>query len=296
MRGSVTGGALRRPDSGLVLLLVAVGVLHGPLFPELRADWFRSGDFSHGFLVPILSSWLLWQRRDAIWRAPARPSWTGALLLAGGILQYLVGVAASEFYLQRTSLVPVIGGWILLLWGPARARLCLFPVAFLLLMIPPPTLIWSTLSVPLQLVASRAAGGLLDVVGLEAVREGNVIHLDTCSLEVARACSGLRSLVTLLAVSALLAEGSLLRGRGPERTITKIALFLLAVPVTIGANGLRVAGTALAVSRFGPEAAEGGAHDAAGLVVFVISLAALFLGRRILAWIDTRRPSPSPAS
>ena len=290
---SVLGAPAARPrlDAGLPLLLVGLAVLYAPLVPELLGDWARSGDFSHGFAVPFVTLGLLWHRRRGIRAEPAEPSALGGALLALGIAVYLLGVAASEFTLQRASIVPVVGGWILLLWGRRRARHCVFPVVFLLFMIPPPALLWNAVSAPLQLFASRAAEGLLRVAGIGMVREGNVIHLAGCSLEVAHACSGLRSLVMLLALGALLAEGSVLGGGRPFRRSSRVVLLLAAVPVAVAVNALRVAGTALAVSRFGPSAASGWAHELTGAAMFLVALAALIFTRRGLAWVESRPPA-----
>jgi exosortase len=271
------------------LLAAGLAVLYAPLAPELVGDWSRSGDFSHGFVVPVVTLWLLWRRRHEIRAAPSAPSALGALLLGAGVATYLLGVAASEFTLQRASIVPVLGGWIVLLWGWQRARPCVFPVVFLLFMIPPPTLVWNSVSLPLQLFASRVAEGMLRIGGVPLTREGNVIHLAGCSLEVAHACSGLRSLVMLLAMGALFAEGSVLGGGGPTGRAGRIVLVLAAVPVAVAVNALRVAGTAVAVSRFGPGAATGAAHEIAGAAVFVIALAALLATRKGIAWLESRR-------
>ena len=288
--------APRRVDIGLALLGASLAVLYGPLVPELLSDWSRSGDFSHGFAVPLVTAWLLWRRRDEIRRAPIESSAAGGWLLAAGIAMYLLGVAASEFTLQRTSIVPVIGGWILLLWGGARARPCVFPVAYLLFMIPPPNLLWNGISIPLQLLASRAAEVLLVAGGVELVRQGNVIHLSTCSLEVAQACSGLRSLVTLLALGALFAEGSILGGGRPLERLPRIVLLLSAVPVAVAVNTLRVAATTLAASKFGPEVATGWVHELGGAFLFLLALGILLALRRWLAWLEVSRLGSSRAS
>lgn len=215
-----------------------------------------------------------------------RSFWGGALLLAA-VLQYLLGVAGSEFYLQRTSMVTFLGGWILLLWGPSRARLLVFPVAFLLFMIPPPSIVWTSISFPLQLLASRITEATLLGAGVEVQRAGNVIHLENCSLEVAAACSGLRSLVTLLAMGAVLAEGSLVGVGGPRTWPLKGILFLLGIPVAVAVNTVRVCGTAFAAVRFGPEVATGWIHDASGILMFTLSLGLLWLGRWTLQWTES---------
>ena len=128
------------------------------------------------------------------------------------------------------------------------------------------------------------------------MRAGNVIHLNGLSLEVAQACSGLRSLVTLLGMSAILAEGTLLGSDRPTTWLGKGALFLAAVPVAVSVNALRVALTAIAATRAGKGVTTGFAHDMAGILMFAVSLGLLWLGRATLIWLEDKRPSSSPAS
>lgn len=287
----------RRADLGLLLLLTGVVAIYGPLFPELIADWARSEDFSHGFLVVPLAAYLVWTRRERILKAEARPLFPGAFVLLFAVAQFLLGELGSEYTLQRASLVPFLLGAVLLLWGSARARLLVFPILFLGFMIPPPMSFWNSIALPLQLLASRIAEGFLSLAGIDAVRSGNVLHLADCSLEVAQACSGLRTLSSLLAISALLAEGSILGGdTPPRRFFARLAVFAGAVPVAIGMNSIRVATTALAASKFGSAAVSGLAHDAAGVALFALSLSLLFGWRRLLGWIETRSLGSQPSS
>jgi len=285
------------PLSRLALGIGALGfaALYGPLFPELVRDWSRSEDLSHGFLIPFVSGWLVWNRR-ADFRNASGPEWGGVALLAVALLQYLVGVVAAEFFVQRTSMIPFLLGWAWILGGRSTFRTLLFPFLFLLFMIPPPALVWSALSFPLQLAASRATEGFLTVAGVPAVRMGNVIELENCSLEVAAACSGLRSLSMLLGIGALLAEGSLVPGRAPARISLRVLLFLSAIPVAVLVNAARVSLSALGAARIGPDAVEGWLHELSGVGMFALALALLFSWRSMLGWLEARRFISSPAS
>lgn len=283
-----------RRDPAPYLMVIGFLLLYAPLLPELVRDWSGSGDFSHGFLVPFVAVGIAWLRRDQLRAAPRRAFLPGGLLLALSVVMYILGVAASEFYLQRSSMVAFLGGWLLLVWGPAFSRPLVFPVAFLLFMIPPPSIVWNAISFPLQLLATRITVGALTLAQVEVVRAGNVLELGNCSLEVAQACSGLRSLVTLMALGAVVAEGSVLGGNGLHRWWSRWLLFLFVIPIAVAVNALRVATTALAASRFGPEVATGTWHEASGLVMFAVSLGILWLGRRGLEWIEvsvSSRPS-----
>jgi exosortase len=286
----------RRWDWKVTTLCVIAAwcVLFARLVPGLVFDWSDSGDFSHGFLVPVFSGFLLWMRRREWARARSAPDLKGLWLIAGALLVHLAGVAASELYLQRTAMVPFLLGWILLLEGKERVRLLLFPILFLLFMIPPPTIFWSSISLPLQLMATRAAEGSLQLAGIPAVREGNILHLQGCSLEVASACSGIRSLVTLLALATVIAEGSVLgRGVALRSAPAKLILVLSAVPLAVGVNTLRVTSAAFLASRAGIDTVDR-FHDVSGIVMFVVALAALSAWRRFLRWIE-ERSLPRPA-
>lgn len=287
----------RRLGADYALIAAAFLALYTPLVPELVRDWTSSGDFSHGFAVPFVSAWLLYVRRDRIRRTEMRPWLPGALLLAAAVAQYLVGVAAVEFFLQRTSAVVFLAGCVLLLFGPGVARECAFPIGFLLFAIPPPTLVMNWVAFPLQLQASHVAEVLVRAVGIEVARTGNVIHLDGISLEVARACSGLRSLVTLLALGAIVAEGSLLPARGgPRSPWLRALVFLAVIPVAIAVNSLRVALTAILAATVGVVLVSGWAHEATGLVMFAGSLAILLAWRRVLRWAESSRRDSPPVS
>ncbi|MGQ0723394.1 MAG: exosortase/archaeosortase family protein [Candidatus Eiseniibacteriota bacterium] len=285
--------ALRGTAPDLALLGAGLVLVYAPLAPELVRDWWSSGDFSHGFFVPLVSGWIVWTRRERIGAAPIRPFPPGLALLVLAAAQYLLGVAAAEFYLQRTSAVLFLGGGVLFLFGPRVAAECAFAIVFLLFAIPPPNLVMNWIAFPLQLQASRFTELILDVAGIEAVRSGNVIHLEHVSLEVARACSGLRSLVTLSALGAIVAEGSLLPSRGgPRGTALRVLVFLGVFPVAVAVNSVRVAATAVFAANGGVVLASGWAHELVGLLMFLVSMGLLLAWRSMLRWMESWRASP----
>ncbi|MEZ5065328.1 MAG: exosortase/archaeosortase family protein [bacterium] len=289
---SVPTRSPRNVWSDPLVLVLGFGVLamYGPLAPELVSDWNRSGNYSHGWAVLPLAVALVFARRERLTATARQPAATGAWIVAAAVAVYLLGAAASEFFLLRSSIVPWALGCVALLHGWRRARVVAFPVAFLLFMIPPPTLVWNAIALPLQLLASRVAEWTLVLAGATIERDGNVIHLAGVSLEVAAACSGLRSLVTLLALAALLAEGSL-TGTIVRRFPNRVILFLAAVPIAVLLNAVRVSATALAAARVGEAAATGWVHEAAGAVSFLFALATLwFVGKGLARW---ERPARS---
>jgi len=226
-------------------------------------------------------------RRSSLAAAPNAPDSKGAWLLAAGIAIHLAGAAASELYLQRFSMIPFLLGWILLLEGKERTRILVFPVLFLLFMIPPPNIFWSSIALPLQLLASRAAEASLGLANIPVVRDGNVLHLEGCSLEVAAACSGIRSLVALMSLAAVFAEGSLTRSNGPRSMIAKLLLVAAAIPVAVVVNTLRVTSAAFVATSAGEETVDR-FHDVSGFVMFAVAFAILAGWKEVLRWIEER--------
>ncbi len=270
-----------------LLLIVTLAWVYAPILQELWHDWSHDDNYSHGFFVPPVTAWLLWQRRKEFASAPLRVDARGLLLLLPSLGVLLLGTAGAEYFLQRSSLVGVLGG---LLWfgcGAAWTRLALFPVAFLLFAIPIPYVVYYSMSFPLQQLAARVATFGLSALGIAAMRVGNTIELPGGTLEVAEACSGLRSLVSLLALGALF-------GKLTQKVAWKQWLvFLSTVPIAIVGNGLRVFATGLAVHLGGKSWAEGAIHEAMGLLVFVFALLVLMMESALLGGLDLR-PSPPP--
>src|SRR5262249_43370152 len=202
-----------------------------------------------------VAAYFAWERRHRFSAAPCRPSLLGLVLVLGSMLVLAGGVLGAELFLTRISLIGTLAGTILFLYGWARLRVALFPLAFLVLMIPIPNIIFNQVAFPLQLYASRMGEFALTAAGIPVLREGNVLVLANTSLEVAEACSGIRSLVSLLTLAIVF--GYFADPRGWVR----VAIALSAVPVAIASNGLRVAGTGFAADRFGSAAAEGFLHE-----------------------------------
>ena len=252
--------------SGILALLAA---LYAKVAPPLFRDWWNDPDYTHGLLVIPLALWFVWERRADLQRAPSRPSPLGALLLAGGLSMLLVGTAGAEFFLQRSSFVVVVAGLVWLLLGGARLRVLAFPTAFLLFMVPLPAIVMNAVAFPLQLFAARTATVCLQGIGIPVLREGNVILLAGTSLEVAEACSGIRSLQALMALAAVYGYW------GGDRTWKRWLLLVAAVPIAVVVNAARVTGTGLLVQYWGEEAAEGFYHSFEGWVLFLAALALL---------------------
>lgn len=245
---------------------------------HLAMQWWRDPNFSHGFLVPLFSTYVIWHKRDRIARIVPSPSWSGLGLLLCGILLLVVGEMGAELFLARTSLLFVLAGIVVFYFGWSFFRAVLFPWAFLLLMIPIPAILFNKITFPLQLLASRLAASVLPFFGVPVLREGNIINLASIALEVAEACSGIRSLMSLLTLAIM--YGYLM----DQRRWVRWLLAMSAVPIAVAANSFRVIGTGLLVQYWDPEKAEGSFHESWGWLTFVMSLLMLYLLHAVIRW------------
>jgi exosortase len=252
-----------------VLLAVSFGVLYRHVITKLVADWWNDDNYSHGFLIVPIALYFAWERRHRFFAAANRPSPLGLVVVIGRIAVLMLGILGSELFLTRISIIGTLVGSVLFLFGWQRLRILAFPLAFLLLMIPLPAIIFNQIAFPLQLLASRAGEFTLRSVDIPVLREGNVLILANTKLEVAEACSGIRSLVSLLTLGIVLGYFT------DQRAWVRTLIALSTIPVAIVANGGRVAGTGIAAHSFGAAAAEGFFHEFSGMVVFIVAFAML---------------------
>ena len=237
---------------------------------HLIEQWWQNPNFSHGFFVPLFSAFLVWQDRSRLQQIPLRPSWSGLAILALALCVFIVGQMGAELFLSRFSLLLVLAGILVLFLGWNHFRAVLFPWAFLVLAIPIPSIVFNQITFPLQLLASRVAAMTLPVFGVPILREGNVIHLPVMTLEIAEACSGIRSLMSLVTLSII--YGYLLE----KRLWVKCLLAIASIPIAVLANSARIIGTGLLVQYWDPDKAEGYFHASWGWIIFVLSLLMLY--------------------
>ena len=256
--------------------------LYLPVLQDLVEQWLSDPNYSHGFVVPLIAGYLVWERREALRRAADGGSAWGYVLLVAGVGLLLVGEAATFGYAARVSLLVVIVGLILFLRGTEALRILTFPVAYLLFMIPPPAIIMNQIAFPLQLMAARLATASLDALGVPVFREGNVISLAPVQLEVTEACSGIRSLVALLALGVIFAYLTQ-RAWGP-----RVILALSTVPIALVTNAARITLTGLLVEAFGPAAGIGFYHEFSGLVIFGLAFVLLVAEGLVLTRLAPR--------
>jgi exosortase len=261
------------------VLAALIAALYAAQMKGLAAEWTSSPDASYGVVLACVAVGLAWQRRQAVRLAsiPNPPLLPGLILLVAGICQYVVGTLGADLFLTRSSLVPVLGGLIWFLAGTLAFRVMLAPLIFLLIAIPLPALVVNAVTLPLQFVASAIAESTLATAGVPVFRDGNVLHLPSTMLQVAEACSGLRSLVSLGGIGVLLAWAT--QSSIPKR----LAILAATVPIAIVVNGLRVAVTGAACEIWGREVASSGWHTFTGWVTFVVSLWLLVQTARLLS-------------
>jgi len=326
----MTASVLPRNIWKPLLVAAALGVIYSAVLAKLGSQWWTDENYSHGLLIPFIIGYILWSERDrfiGIAKAP-QLGW-GAAAVAGALLVLLAGTAGAELFLQRASLVLMLGGIVVYFWGWRVLRLMLVPLALLALAIPIPVIVFNKIAFPLQLFASRCAVWAMRLFDIPVLRQGNVIELMPLNsltpkkLEVVEACSGIRSLMTLLTLAVVYAYFTHPRGDGGGATTggrfnwlksygfwRASMLVLAAVPIAIITNALRVSGTGVLSHYYGTEIADGFFHSFSGWVVYIVAFLLLFALGSLLDLIGKRRqrkqspgaerapvePTPMPAA
>jgi exosortase len=265
------------------ILLVLIAWLYSSIVFHLIVQWSRDPNFSHGFLVPGFSLFVLWRDRTRLRGLPRKPVWWGFLLVTVSLCILVIGVLGAELFLSRFSLLLLIAGLVVVFLGESYLRVMLFPLVFLILMVPIPSIIFNQITLPLQILVSKLAAAALPLLGVPVLREGNIINLPAMSLEIAEACSGIRSLFSLITMAII--YGYVLSSRRWAR----VGLALAAIPIAIVANSFRIIVTGLLVQYSSPDKAEGFFHTFSGWLVFLVSLGMLFLLQRVFAWVSRER-------
>ena len=272
-----------------LLILLFIG-LYLQVIIGLVGDWWVDSNYSHGFLVPLVSAYLVWKKKDKLKSLERKKSYFGFLILLLGLGIYIVGTAGAEYFSARFSLVIVLFGLVYYLNGKEWAKELLFPIAFLTFMVPIPNVIYYAIAFPMQLLSSKLTQSLLHFIGLPSIRQGNIILLPNYSMEVAEACSGLRSLVSLLALGAFFAYTTFpIEQNTGKSNLKRGILFLSVFPIAIGANIFRILITAIGAYMISPKLAEDFLHKLSGLIVFLISVFSLFIVSQIMKFFSRRK-------
>jgi len=280
----VSGGPISAVAGWLTISLVTslVIALYAEILADLAVEWWSVPSSSYGILIPPLAGYIAYMNRRALFAVPATPDLRGLCLTASGCFFLIGGHLAAEFFLARLSIVLLTAGLVWTFWGSGRLRQLMFPFVLLCTMVPLPAIVYNAVAVPLQLFASEAATYAAQAVGVSIYRQGNIIQLANTSLGVAEACSGLQSLSALLVASLLVGfveNGSML-GR--------VLLFLLAAPLAISVNVLRITGTAI-LADYRLEFALGFYHSFSGWLVFIVGFGGLWLLGKAIFRLTGRR-------
>jgi exosortase len=261
------------------IVAVLLAALYYRVAIKLVYDWATISDYSHGPLVPFFAAFLVWDKRKAISATPIKQSWAGIPLVLFGIVVLILGVYGVELFTARMSFLLLLTGIIWTLCGWAMVRELRFPLLVLVLAIPFPAIVFNQITFPLQLFASRISSEILPLLGVPVLLEGNVIRLPVMPLEVAEACSGIRSLMSLFTLAVF--YGYFLE----KTTARRVILALASIPIAVTANVVRIVGTGLCVQYWDPDKALGFFHEFSGWVIFVISLGCLYLVHRAMRFI-----------
>jgi exosortase len=264
-------------------LAAAIGAAWGALyFDTLRRlvdDWRVDQNYSHGFLIPVISAYAIWSDRGRIFSTPTAPrillGFSSTLI---AMVMLFAGIAGSELFISRISMILSIGALVVYFFGTEWLRRLAFPIGLLFFAIPVPNIVFNQIAFPMQLMASDYATRVIRLFGVPALREGNVIELAQMKLQVVEACSGIRSLMTLVALAVVYAYFT--ERRWPRRA----ALVIAVIPIAIAANAARVAGTGVMAHAWGMQAAEGFLHGFSGWLVFVVAVLLLLAFSQAMSW------------
>ena len=262
-----------------IALGAVIAFLYAHILAFLVADWWSDPNFSHGFFVPLFSGYLIWQHRHRLAQLQPEPSWLGLPVIAGALGVLVLGSLGAELFLSRSSFVLLLAGLIIFYAGWRAFRAVSFEWAVLFLAIPIPTIVMNQITLPLQFLASDLASGFLSIVGVPVLRQGNIIQLATMNLEVAEACSGIRSLISLITLAVI--YGYFLE----SRTSLRIALVLAAIPIAVFANATRIMATGLTGLYWNPDKAQGFFHEFSGWVIFLLALSMLLAVHGLVRWL-----------
>jgi len=265
--------------------LVIMGAVYFDIVSYMVDIWSIDDNYSHGFLVPFVSAYFFWISKEKILATEVKPATWGLLIVVLGVMQLLAGSLATEYFTQRTSMIVITAGTVIYSMGWQVFAAMRLPLLYLFLMVPIPAIVYDTLTLPLKLFVAKLSVKWLIVLGYPVMREGNIIVLPNVTLEVADACSGLRSLMSLIALSVAFAY--LFQKKAWKRWL----LIFSALPVAVFTNVMRVFVTGILAKHYGRVAAEGFFHEFAGFVVFFVAMAIMALLAALLK-IGEKRNEP----
>ena len=264
-------------EAVVVLTAMALAACYAPTLRGMLEQWSNDEDMSHGFLVPVIIVWIVWRER-ARWRTlPTEPNWWGFALLASAAGLQFAGVLGVGLFASSVALLVSIAGAVLGLGGFAWLRALAFPLVLAIFMLPKLAVVYNQVTLPLQLLASRIAAGILTVAGLGVIREGNILDVGGHRVAVVEACNGIRYLLSLGFIAVVFAY------LFDSKPWMRLALLAAAVPLAIFANAARVA-----AAGWLPSLEAGVPHAVSGGFIFVLCLVTLMLLRQLFNKVYVR--------
>ncbi|MBI2093509.1 MAG: exosortase/archaeosortase family protein [Candidatus Omnitrophica bacterium] len=266
---NVSSGLGIRPLAWTAAFLGILAVLFWPTFTWM-AERFEAHDsfYSHGWLIPFASGWLIWQRRKQLAAIPKQPTFSGLLLLVPSLTVYLVTSWIQVHFMAAFALLGVLWGLVWVLWGWPVFRALRFPLLFLLFMVPLPGILLIAISFKMKMAAASLATHILPWLGIPALQAGSTIHVPGISVVVDDTCSGLRSLISLIALAVLWTTMLPSHAKSWQR----ICLVVSSIPIALATNMVRILVLVLLSAIYGPKIAEGFIHYGSGIVVFGLAL------------------------
>jgi exosortase len=279
-------------------IAAALAFVYFTVLVKLGRDWWSDENYSHGLLVPFVIGYILWHERKRLAAAQFQPYvWLGVAGVGVSLAMLWAGVAGAELFVQRMSIVVMLASVAIYFWGFRLLRLLAVPMLLFALSIPIPQIVFNKIAFPLQLFASRCAVGAMQLFDISVLRQGNVIELmplgahEPKRLAVVEACSGIRSLMTLVTLAVVYAyftgpgRGSKSGEQGPRSKSSwfrnfaiwrALILVIAAVPIAILTNALRVSGTGVLAHYYGTRVADGFFHTFSGWVIYIAAALLLF--------------------
>jgi len=259
-------------------------IAYFPVWKNLVTAWYNNDQYSHGFFILPVCLYILWQKKEILTKVPLSPSRWGMALVIFSLLIYLFAHFAEIVTIASLSLVLFLAGVVIYFYGFLMFKELFFPLFLLLFMIPVPSQIFSSLTIPLQIFVSKSSVFIGSFLCIPIYREGNVIHLPEQTLQVVQACSGLRSLISLLTLSVVFGYLTL------KSNILRSILFISGIPIAIIVNVVRVLLMALAFYYFNYDLTKGTIHTVFGMIIFVFALIIVAIGKGVLSIWDKSVP------
>jgi exosortase len=255
----------------ITTLLALLAVVFTPVYSDLIATWLGHSNNSHGMLVPFISLYFIWQKKGDLKAQEISSSNWGLVILVISLALYLLAYVGGVVFVMRLMIVFSLIGLVLFALGWRIFNQLAFPLVFLFFMVPVPTSVIGLVSFPLQLFATKISANIIQYCSIPVLREGNMLYFVQTQLEVAEACSGIRSIMSLMMLSVLFVYS--IKDGWPKKMI----LLLSAIPIAVIANIIRVSGTGILAHFYGDKVARGFLHDFSGMAVFLFGLSLLFL-------------------